>query len=563
MEIVRTLVRKHGIAAAVSLFALVLALVAGTWGDRAVFLLFLGGVVVCAYFGGIRPGVIATTVTSICLICQYIMLPADSPRKHLIDFLPSLALFVLIGLLVSYLGWECRFALGELSKWRRGETDLMNQLAEAKRSFEERERDVDGKLAEQQRIEEKLRRERDDLQAEWEAADEKLIAELDELRQRHGQAIQELDKHKQTEQDLRRDLAESLSKQTEADEALGREIEDLRAKRKAAEDRLAQRDADVKKIEEKLRADIAEMQAAKRKVDEELGRQQEVARSLRRELDETCNKYQSELAEWEQAFREADMGRDELKQKLAEVEAAYKENEKQLQDQLAQLLQNRKHSDGRLDQVIDRLRPLAAQKKMAELRKAIELVWVANRLSQSNLPVQMRPVDLGELMDGAVRVAEDRLEAHSQSLTVSLPLTTEWLWGDVVRLEQAIVCLIDFVSRRTRPNGRIEIVAECGSDSLTLRFVEEQAEISADEQDSLALLKIEVGYSPVDSSDDELGFAVARSLLELHGGELGVVTKQNGVGFDVVVQLPLLPKEEPMTTDIPIEESVTEIIGLA
>lgn len=101
------LTRGYSVAVLSMLLAALVTLWAGSWADRIPFTLFLCAVMVSAYFGGARAGVLATTVAATFLVYQFTVLRPQSPSRPDGDFLPSLILFVLVGVLGSYLSWEC------------------------------------------------------------------------------------------------------------------------------------------------------------------------------------------------------------------------------------------------------------------------------------------------------------------------------------------------------------------------------------------------------------------------------------------------------------------------
>ncbi len=84
---------------------------AGAWADRTAFALWLGAILVGAFFEGRRGGLAATGLAVACLLGQYQLIPADSPKLGAVDFLLSLALLTGVGVLTAYLSGECRGAV--------------------------------------------------------------------------------------------------------------------------------------------------------------------------------------------------------------------------------------------------------------------------------------------------------------------------------------------------------------------------------------------------------------------------------------------------------------------
>jgi signal transduction histidine kinase len=268
--------------------------------------------------------------------------------------------------------------------------------------------------------------------------------------------------------------------------------------------------------------------------------------ALRREVDELRTKYQQELAEWEEAFREADAARGELIRRLSTAETAATDREQAMEGRLEELARERRAAEDRLDQMIDRLRPLVAERRLTELTRVIDAFWVAIRFSRSNLPLHKQAVELGSVIEHAASATSDTLKARGQHLTVSLPLETEWLWGDPPRLEQLLAEFLQSASERAKPEARMELVAERRADDVRLCLVDQVAEVSAEDIARLSELRLGTNGHSALYTDADLSVALCRTLAELHGGELTVLATATGNGMETVCRLPVLPKEEPI-----------------
>jgi PAS domain S-box-containing protein len=89
--------------ASASLFAVVLA----PHSLRIAFALFAAAVIVSALEGGLKPGLLATALSTLALGVQYWLLPLSQPPESQAEVVPLLTLFVTVGLLSSYLGRQC------------------------------------------------------------------------------------------------------------------------------------------------------------------------------------------------------------------------------------------------------------------------------------------------------------------------------------------------------------------------------------------------------------------------------------------------------------------------
>jgi PAS domain S-box-containing protein len=105
------LLKEYRLAVCTTLTAFIVTLLVHSWSDRTAYALFLCASIVSAYFGGLRPGALATGLGFVCLVVEYVMLGSGSPYRNEVDFIPSMILFTALAGLATYLSHECRQAV--------------------------------------------------------------------------------------------------------------------------------------------------------------------------------------------------------------------------------------------------------------------------------------------------------------------------------------------------------------------------------------------------------------------------------------------------------------------
>jgi PAS domain S-box-containing protein len=125
-EVIR-LLRLHRFSLAASGLALLFTLIFWPVSQRFPFALFIAAVMVSAWRGGLRPGLVATGSSALALLLLFIILPSargDETGEH---FLIRLGMFGLIGVLASYLSMKCRQAVVAHDRFH----DTLTSLGEA------------------------------------------------------------------------------------------------------------------------------------------------------------------------------------------------------------------------------------------------------------------------------------------------------------------------------------------------------------------------------------------------------------------------------------------------
>ncbi len=103
--------KRYRVAAGALLGALLLTLFLGRLGGPVPFAFFLIAIVVSAWHGGLQPGLLATGFSTLLLLVLHTNYPAVLGSAAEGDYIPRLAVFLLIGLLASYLCKLCRRAV--------------------------------------------------------------------------------------------------------------------------------------------------------------------------------------------------------------------------------------------------------------------------------------------------------------------------------------------------------------------------------------------------------------------------------------------------------------------
>jgi len=149
-----------------------------------------------------------------------------------------------------------------------------------------------------------------------------------------------------------------------------------------------------------------------------------------------------------------------------------------------------------------------------------------------------RPADLRELVERVTAAHEERARSRSVEIVRALPSHRIALGADAERLEEVFGGLVDGALARSRPGDRIRVALEATPDGARL-VVEERSPttIRPPRPRRRATTRLaEIG----------LGLAVYRSLVELHGGSLAVLTR--GERRAIELKLPLAAAEAPDAT---------------
>lgn len=150
------------------------------------------------------------------------------------------------------------------------------------------------------------------------------------------------------------------------------------------------------------------------------------------------------------------------------------------------------------------------------------------------------PVAVGGLVEQAVLAVEERVRSRGQVLTVELPAEEVRVRVDRERVGQVLVNLLDNASKYTADGGRLGLVVHADPRICVLRVWDEGIGIAGIEVERIqAMFTQGRGLPGRESSGMGIGLGLAGRIVELHGGKLEVVSRDQGrpLGTEVVVRL--------------------------
>lgn len=176
----------------------------------------------------------------------------------------------------------------------------------------------------------------------------------------------------------------------------------------------------------------------------------------------------------------------------------------------------------------------------------IDEILDLSRIVRDKVRLTMRPMDLIPLIDNVLNPIRPRAEDKS--------LRLEWAWdgppvrinGDPERLNQAISNIVSNAVKFTPPGGLVRVGLECKAHELTLTVSDTGKGIHAE-----FLPFVFDMFRQGDSTTTRehyglgLGLAIARKLVELHGGRVKVDSAGVDQGATFSVTLPLGSPQSP------------------
>ena len=189
------------------------------------------------------------------------------------------------------------------------------------------------------------------------------------------------------------------------------------------------------------------------------------------------------------------------------------------------------------DEAADERRIITRQ--VAHLTRLVDDLLDVSRIARGKVELKSEIVELSDVVAQAIEMASPLLEQRAHALTVEVPEHDLAVTGDLTRLSQVVANLLNNAAKYTSTGGRITIIGELHAGEAVLRVRDTGMGIAADVLPGIFDLFVQ-GRQTIDRSAGGLGLglAIAKNLIERHGGSVSAFSGGAGHGSEFVVRLP-------------------------
>jgi PAS domain S-box-containing protein len=184
----------------------------------------------------------------------------------------------------------------------------------------------------------------------------------------------------------------------------------------------------------------------------------------------------------------------------------------------------------------------AIERNTATLEQLVGDLLDVSRLSRGQLRLECTAVDVSTIVDAAVSAVQPAVQAKQIRLGVEVPVQS-FVWGDSTRLQQVLWNLLTNAIKFTPAGGTVSVSAREESGQLTLQIRDTGIGIAPD-----MLPRVFDRFWQADAAPTRrfgglgLGLSIARTLVELHGGEIEADSDGPERGATFTIRLPVLQR---------------------
>jgi PAS domain S-box-containing protein len=203
------------------------------------------------------------------------------------------------------------------------------------------------------------------------------------------------------------------------------------------------------------------------------------------------------------------------------------------------LLQTRQFSPGMVSRALETI-----ERNVRQQAQLVEDLLDVSRILQGKLTLNCSPVDLIEVIEGAIASVQLSAQAKSIAIDTHLDAAVQPVLGNSTRLQQIIWNLLSNAVKFTPQGGRVEVRLEPIAKFAQIQVIDTGKGIEA------SFIPYVFDYfRQADSTTTRssgglgLGLAIARHLVELHGGTIEAASEGAGKGALFTIQLPVQSDE--------------------
>jgi signal transduction histidine kinase len=190
-------------------------------------------------------------------------------------------------------------------------------------------------------------------------------------------------------------------------------------------------------------------------------------------------------------------------------------------------------------ELLDRVQPMM-ERQFGHLLRLVDDLLDFARINRGQISLQTAPIDLNDVVHAGAEQLAASIESRCNTLVLDLSSEPLPIVGDFARLTQVMANLLSNANRYMDPGGRIDIKSSAEADRAVVVVADVGYGIPADQLSKIFdlfsrvpehLRRADRGFG--------IGLALARRLVELHGGTIEARSRGLGHGSEFVVSLPL------------------------
>ena len=198
-------------------------------------------------------------------------------------------------------------------------------------------------------------------------------------------------------------------------------------------------------------------------------------------------------------------------------------------------------------------------RQVQHLTRLVDDLMDVSRITSGRIALALSPVDIGVPVARAVELSRPLIDTKGHSLHLLLPERPVMVSGDLTRLTQVMVNLLNNAAKYSPPGGRIDVRVKKEGSLVVVRVTDTGSGMPRELVPRVFDLFTQ-GARSLDRAEGGLGvgLTLVHKIVELHAGTVTAYSEGVDRGSEFVVRLPLLPAAEVLASEAPGAQPATE-----
>ena len=179
------------------------------------------------------------------------------------------------------------------------------------------------------------------------------------------------------------------------------------------------------------------------------------------------------------------------------------------------------------------------ERQLQHIVRLIDDLLDISRITTGKLSLQVENIDVARVLHAAIELTEPKFAERRLGFVADIPAEHPVILGDSARLLQALSNLLSNAARYTPAGGRVRLAMRVLTDRIEIDVQDTGIGIAREMQQRVFEL-----FEQADKSLERgnaglgIGLTLARQIVQLHGGEIGLHSEGIGHGTTFTVRLP-------------------------
>lgn len=185
-------------------------------------------------------------------------------------------------------------------------------------------------------------------------------------------------------------------------------------------------------------------------------------------------------------------------------------------------------------------------RQVGQMTRLLDDLLDVSRVTRAKLTLRRERLDVRQIAEHAIEIGRPIMDETGLTFRASLPAEPVYVDGDLTRLAQALSNLLINAAKYTPPGGQVALRVSCEQSDVLIRVSDTGIGIPAGYLEEIFEMFCQIPSATKHSHGGlGIGLALAKGLVELHGGTLTASSAGEGAGSEFVLRLPIQSEPRP------------------